>query len=262
MSPPSLGRAAINVIYRAIDQVFDRIKARFLGPHAGPRQIGFIGKINPILNLPGLFKISAIQEGATPDEQRISSLVGIAETYLDSQKERAKAQLVQAVDSFLQESHNAGRDIDFETVLNAKLVDTWKELSTNVKRIITSEASKAQTMGTLEAIAKINASTGIDDPVVYFICVKRDGYPCVECRRLHLLEDNDTPRLWYMSECTHDYGKRGNLFPSLSGQHPNCQCVLATIFPGWGFKNGSLTYIGANHNAILEQRGTAQEKTG
>lgn len=261
MARPSLGRALTNIIYRAVDDVFDRLKLRFLGPNAGPKRLGFIGKINPILNLPGLFKISAIQEGATAGEERLHSLIGIAEKYLDAQKERAKAQLVQNVDSFLQEAHDKGQDIDFETVLSGKLVDTWKVLSTNVKRIVATEATKAQSMGTLEAITKVNAASGIDDPVIYWVCVK-DTALCKECRRLHLMEDGVTPRLWYLSECTHSLGKRGDTAPSLTNQHPDCRCIQATIFSGWGFKGGSLTYVGRDYDAILDQRGVSQKKTG
>ncbi len=253
MAPrPGLGRAAIKTIHKAVENVFARLKARFLGPNSGPRQIGFIGKVNPILNLPGLFKISAIQEGATADEKRLASLIEVAETYLDSQKERAKAQLVQAVDSFIQEAHDRDQDVDLDTVLGGKIIDTWKELATNVKRIVSSESTNAQTMGTLEAIAKVNAYSGIDDPVVYWICV-RDTALCKECKRLHLTPDG-TPRLWYLSECTHSYGKRGDDTPSLSLQHPSCRCILATMVPGFGWKDGSVTYIGNGHNAILDQR--------
>ncbi len=107
-------------------------------------------------------------------------------------------------------------------------------------------------MGTLEAITKINAYSDIDDPVVYWICVK-DTALCKECQRLLLMGDG-TPRLWYLSECTHSYGKRGDSAPSVSGQHPTCRCIMATMITGYGFKDGSITYIGTGHDALLDQR--------
>lgn len=251
-----LTKKAISAISSAIETLFDRVKVRFLGPqYVKPKKIEFKVKTNPVLNLPGLFKLSAVHEGAQADEDRLHSLVHIAETYLDAHKERTKAKVVQAVDSFLQDAQEKGVDTDWETVLGGQLADTWKEVSNNVKRIVTTEATTAQNMGALEAIGKINAAAGIDDPVVYWVCHFVNGYPCPECRRLHLMEDEVTPRLWYRSECKNSYATKGDEAPSLLGQHPNCACKICTLMPGYGHKEGKLEYIGPDHDAILVQRG-------
>jgi hypothetical protein len=80
-----------------------------------------------------------------------------------------------------------------ETVLGGQLADVWGKTTNDVKRMIDTEATGARNMGTLEGIIGVNASEGIEDPMVYFVVV-RDQHLCDECKRLHLLPDETTPR--------------------------------------------------------------------
>jgi hypothetical protein len=41
-----------------------------------------------------------------------------------------------------------------------------------VKRILDTEASNARNMGSLDGIIKVNAFSGIEDPIVYFVVVR------------------------------------------------------------------------------------------
>ncbi len=86
----------------------------------------------------------------------------------------------------------------------------------------------------------------------------RDGVLCEECIRLHLMPDKITPRLWYLSEVDHGYHQHGDDRPSISGEHPNCRCVLTTLVPGFGFRSGEIIWVKAGHQEIDVQRGTGQ----
>jgi hypothetical protein len=59
-----------------------------------------------------------------------------------------------------------------------------------------------------------------------------------------------------MSELSAGYYKRGDKYPSILGNHPNCSCVPFNVPSGWGFdKSGKITFIGINHNEFEKQRG-------
>jgi len=123
-----------------------------------------------------------------------------------------------------------------------------------MRRLIDTEAQNVRNTGVLDGIIKVNAAHDIEDPVIYFVVV-RDNYLCPECKRLHLLEDEKTPRLWYLSELGHGYHKKGQSNPKLGGLHPNCRCSLVPLMPGFGFsKDGFTTFRGTKYDAIKEQR--------
>ena len=95
---------------------------------------------------------------------------------------------------------------------------------------------------------------GDEDPVVYFVTV-RDEHLCAECRRLHLMEDGSTPRLWRSSEVGHAYHKRGDPDPKVHGLHPHCRCTPVSLAPGYGFDAaGRPTFVRLGHDALAEQR--------
>jgi len=96
-------------------------------------------------------------------------------------------------------------------------------------------------VGILEGIVKTNAVAGVEDPTVFFVVV-RDGVLCGECKRLHMLEDGVTPRVWKLSEVGHGYHKKGEQFPKVGGLHPHCRCVLSTLLPGYGFNEGGFVH--------------------
>lgn len=257
MPPPSrrgpvLGKGAVRAIERAVDEVFDRAKVRTLGPQSISKRL-YIG-YNPDLTLPGIFGAASREEGVIPNLETLAQILKITGSYIDSTRERTKARVVKEVQSFLTEAFHAGEEVDIKTVLGGKLTEVWQDARTAMRKIIDSEANNTKNVGILEGIVKINASAGIDDPKVYFVVV-RDRDLCDECRRLHLMPDGRTPRVWKLSELGHGYHKKGEAEPKLGGLHPHCRCTLVTLMPGYGFDpRGFVAFIGTGHDEYAAQR--------
>lgn len=248
-----LSKAAIKYIYKAIDKLFAKVKHIYLGENLPVDKV--IGvRFDHDLSLPGLYESSAKANGTEPSKDTVETLVGIAEAYLDAQKEKAKAQVVKDVSAFLEEARREAIETDLNRVLQGRLVDTWAKMTHDVKTIVQSESQQGRAMGALEGILKINALNGIDDPTVFFV-VNRDEYTCNECMRLHMLENKITPRVWKLSEVGSGYHKRGEENPKVGGLHPNCRCSIVTLGPGWGFnEQGFVTYIDPDHDEFAVQR--------
>lgn len=250
---PTLGPGTIKAIQDLVEELFDKVRARFLGPRIlGGKRIAIT--FNPELTLPGVYGASAMEERVRPDSQTMHGLAKVADGYLQAVKEKTKAQVVKAVDSFLQQAHAQGIKTDVKTVLGGELSKVFGKVTSDVERIVDTELTTARNMGALDGIVKFNASQGIDDPVVYFVTV-RDQHLCEECKRLHLLEDGVTPRVWLLSEVGHNYHKRGEGNPKVGGLHPHCRCSMVTIMQNYGFKNGGVAYIGRDHDEFKRQRG-------
>lgn len=253
--PSLLGKGAIKAIHSALDSLFDKIKARFLGPKSlGGKQIRFTYE-RP-LSIPGLYESGLIADGAKPNLDTLDSLVHVAGGYVDSLRENSKANVVHTIQSFIRDAHQRDIQTDFRTILGGQLADLWQKTSSKLETIVNTEATKVRNVSALEGILEINASKGIEDAVVYWIVVK-DGALCGECRRLHLMGDGHTPRLWYMSEVNQGYHKRGNNSPAIAGPHPRCRCSMVTLLPGYGFDAaGKVEFKKFGYMAIDVQRGT------
>lgn len=253
-----LSFAAIKSIHAAVDVLFDKAKGRFLGPGALPRDkrilLGFEGFQSP-LSLPGVFSAASREEAVLPNDEAVKALMGHVGQYLEAYRAKTKAEVVKRVQAFLQEAHLGGVKTDVSTVLGGELADVWKKTTQDVHRLVETETTSARNLGTMEGILKINASQGIEDPVVYFVVV-RDQHLCTECKRLHLREDGITPRVWRISELGHGYHKRGQAAPKVSGLHPHCRCTLVTLMPGYGFDgDGMVKFISPDHDELERQRG-------
>jgi hypothetical protein len=258
MAKATLPRGAIKVINGAVDRVFDRVLMRFLEKPQGDKRI-VIGP-KPRVTLPSLFRAATASERMKPDEAILASLMEVAKGFLDAQREATKARTVKAVQSWLSEAHASGVDTDLETVLGGELAKVFGKAHDGVRKILDTEASVARNTGTLDGIVKVNAASGIEDPVVYFVIV-RDDDVCDDCMRLHMLDDGITPRVWYLSELGHGYFKKGGDRPCVGGLHPHCRCSLVTLMPGYGFdKGGYVEWIGLDHDELAAQRGTKKRE--
>ncbi len=255
MPPITLSVGARRAISDAVDEVFDRVTARYIGPDAaqrGDKRI-YIGH-RPDLTLQSLYQAAAQEERTKGDPASIVSLVDTAKGYLDLNRQTTKMRIVRTVEAFLRNAEATGVKTDLKTVLGGQLADVWTSTAAGVTKILDTEATRARNMGTLEGIVKVNAASGIEDPLIYFITV-RDGERCEECTKVHLLPDEITPRLWKFSEIEHGYHVRGVDKPSWSGMHPHCRCTPATLMPRYGFdKAGMVTYVGGDHSEWDKQR--------
>jgi hypothetical protein len=248
-----LTKRAVRAIQLAVDKLFDRVKARALGPDAvsrrGDKKIFVVHK--PALTIPGIYKQAAAEEATKPNDRVMHSLVEVATSYLDAERERTKARTIHAVNAWLA----SNPDADARTVLEGELAGVAKQVIESVVKIVDSTATVARNMGTLEGISKAAASRDVEDPVVYFVVV-RDQSLCKECRTLHLLPDGVTPRVFRLSEVSQGFHKRGDKSPSIGGLHPHCRCTIASLVPGYGFgPSGMVRFVDVGHDELAAQRG-------
>ncbi len=249
---PALTRGGIKAIHDHLDDLFDKLKVKLIGPQSVPKSVR-IGVIHEF-TLPGLFAAAAAEEGVAPHFDSLVAALGIADSYIEAYRDIAKARVVREVQAFLTDAENKGIKTDIQTVLGGKLSDVWTDVSDSVHQIVDSEANAVKNLGITEGIIQMNAESSIDDPVVYFVVV-RDEHTCSECKRLHLMGDGHTPRLWYMSEIGSGYHKKGDDTPKFGGLHPHCRCTLAGILPGYGFGDGgSQEYKRQGYDAMAVQR--------
>lgn len=245
------GKKAIKALNNIIDTLFFGLKGRFLGPEylkdKGNKSIIISSSYNPELTLSSIYKRAAIDEAAKPDPEVLAGLMSVAEGYLDSQKEKTKAKILNKITQAINEEFP-------RAVIEKELASVWEDTSNELIRIAESEANTAKNIGILEGIVKVNAISGIDDPTVAFLG-PNDTDTCEECKRVLLLPDKITPRVFKLSEVSHGYHKRGTDTPSMSGMHPRCRHSIATVMPGYGFKGGSIAFIALDHDEYRAQRG-------
>jgi hypothetical protein len=196
---------------------------------------------------------SAVEaENGSPSDQTLANLLEVVQNYIEAYRSVAKAKVLKEVQSFLEETERKAIKTDVETVLGGRLSEVWRDVSDSVNQMVEAETNTAKNVGCMEGIA---ATSGSDDPVVFFVVV-RDDILCDECKRLHLMGDGHTPRLYYMSEVGSAYHKKGDHDPKIGGLHPRCRCSLANCPPGWGFDaGGMLEWKGPGYSAIDVQRG-------
>lgn len=248
----SLGKGVIKGIEKAVGKLFANLKTRVLGGWGQPKGIRIA--FNRDLTLPALFEAANREERNAPSEPLLDSILHSADGYLTALEQTTTTQVVKNVESFIKNAHASGKDIDFEQLLHGQLMDVLGKAKAGVRKIVDTEATGVRNLGTLDGIEKVNAAHGIPDPVVYFVVV-RDNALCGECKRLHLLPDQITPRLWKQSDLDHNYHKKGEDRPSISGEHPHCRCSLVTLLPGFGFnQDGHVIYIGSGHDEYARQQ--------
>lgn len=249
-----LGKGATRKIKSAIDDLYDKVKVRFLGPNAAGKRIFITFDRN--LSLPGIFEAGSTEESVNPDLEVLTSLIRVAQDYLDASRERMKAKVIHSINGALAEAKHSGgmsRD-DFRGLVNTKLTEVWSEAANSVHTIVDTEINHTKNVSILDGIVGANLRAGIDDPTVYFVVV-RDEDLCDECKRLHLMPDGKTPRLWKLSEVSHGYHKKGEDSPSIGGLHPHCRCSLVTLMPGFGFtKDGFVSYKKMGYDGLEAQR--------
>jgi len=236
----------IKSIKSQIDKIYEDLKVASIGE----------GIHADYLSLTGLFNSASREEKNIPNDNSLKSLIKVTEGYINSQKELTKAKVIQSIDAALKDAQN--KDIGpsgVQDLILSNLVKVFDKASSDMRRIIDTEANGIKNMGLLDGILKVNAAYGIEDPIVYFSCVW-DDLTCKECLRLHFHNGGPDFRLWKLSELKAGYAKRGDSEPSSLGQHPGCRSSLASLLPGMGFNGaGIVVYVGSGHSEINKQRG-------
>lgn len=253
MATISLLPAAIRLLDDQVDEIFDGLIARLLG-HAFTGKNMYIAH-DPKNSLPGIFAQAAENEGGRVDIHMLTGVASIARDYLIKNREEAKAKTKNIVNALLSDlSHGKINQDEFRNRVDSALIDLWGAVKSNVERVVLTENEHAATAGTKTGIEQMNDTLGIDDPVVFFIPIK-DKDLCSECKRVHLLEDLVTPRVWLSSEVSANYHVKGENFPSWNLMHPHCRCALSTLIPGFGFDgNGRVSFIATGFDELKYQR--------
>lgn len=236
-------------IQEALEKLFARAKELLLGHEAKTISI------RNATTIPDLYAAAALDGDAEPNQHVIGTIRSVTESYLDAQKHAAAARVTATIDAVLRDAERAGEPEQLDDAIGEALADVWGKISAGVERVVETQAQQGRAMGTTEAISKMADQAGDDDPTVFFITV-RDQHLCDECRRLHLLPDGVTPRVWKMSEVGAGYHRRGEHNPKLCGLHPHCRCSLAYLAKGYGFGvGGRVAYISPDHDEFKAQRG-------
>lgn len=252
-----LPKSLIDKVQSSVEEVYAKIKARFLGTEYQKKGIEF--KATNMLE--EFYRDIAEREGVEePSEDNIDTLKRVAESYLDASKEKATAQVLNAVQSSIRQAVLSGETKGIGTALEGALTEVWANATTHVHTILDSEINTTKNISIMDGIVQSNAVVGVEDPVVVFVIV-RDGNACKECVRLHMMPDGITPRCWYLSEVGSGYHKKGENNPKMGGLHPHCRCVMSTVMPGFGFNAaGRVTFIAPNHSEIEKQRGLGKSE--
>jgi hypothetical protein len=240
-----------NLILSAVDQLFERLKARYFGPD--PRKRYALGgkklTFNHKLTAPTLYEAVGRETNTKSNHDTLAPVLKVAEAYIDAVKEKTKARALNEVTTFVNENPKT----DYKTALGGKLSEIYGEAHHDIKRIVETETQLIHNVGVLEAAGKVFALKNLKEPIVFWVCV-HDSSLCKECARLHLLPDGITPRVWLQSEVGAGYHKRGDPNPKMI-LHPNDRCVMSFLLPGFGFDgSGKITYVGPEHNEFAKQR--------
>lgn len=247
----SSGKESIN---KVVEGIFDRIALQFIGDIPRLKEVKrLIISYQPNYGLSHLFvQAMANKKPNSIEQDFLKSLLESADGYIESLKNRTKSSVAERIDGLAREASVQKRKLteeEVQTVIDEEMRRAKSALAT----IIEAESTKFRNLGTMVEISKVSASVGDDDPTVFFVVIK-DQTTCKECVRLHLMEDQVTPRLWKFSDLGQAYHKRGNDKPSAFGLHPHCRCTLTYLCKGFGFdKNGRLQYQEEGFDAHSEQ---------
>lgn len=250
---PRLSQGATIELERRVDELFNRLLTRLLGGSFSGKHLYIT--TDPFLSIPQLFAQAVTEEGGNLDHDLLQGIADVTKNLVDSQRATAKAVTVRRVNALLADV-KAGRlkPEFFRNAVESELVDTWGRITSSVERVVNTESQHVVTMGLNEGITHINALRGIDDPVVGFL-VKNDAALCAECRKVHLMPDGITPRLWYHSEVSADYHQRGEDKPSFHLAHPNCFTGDVRIFTDRGIVDiETLFREGGNLGVVVDDR--------
>lgn len=247
----SSGKEAIEI---AISKMFDSLAYKLLGNIPKLRNKSPFFGSSPKMSLAHIF-IEALG-GKEPnhfEKDALRSILNSSYGYIESLKHKTSSNVVEAVDALVKEAKTGRGYVSSGEVANTIAVEMEKARS-HMKLIAEAETTKSRNMGHTMEIAGNAKNQGIEDPTVFFIIV-RDNVTCSECLRLHMMPDGVIPRVWKLSELSMGWHKRGEDHPSACSLHPGCRCSLSQLSPGWGFKNGFVSFISLDYDEYAVQRG-------
>lgn len=248
----SSGKESISI---AVESMFDRLAYNLLGniPKLRNKKLEFFGS-QPKFSLAHIFlQAMGNREPNIFEKEVLRGILNSSHRFIESLKNKTVSNVVESIDALVKESKIQNSHVSSAQV--AELISTQMESARgHMKLIAEAETTKTRNLAHTMEISGDAKNQGIEDPTVFFIIV-RDGKACPECIRLHMLPDGITPKAYKMGDLSMGYHKRGDDRPSACGEHPFCRCSLSQLSPGWGFKNGFVSFISLNHDEYAAQRG-------
>jgi hypothetical protein len=242
-------------IGKTVDNMFDNIALQLIGeiPRLRNKKLAIVS-MEHHYGLANLF-VKAMQDKVPTqlEQELLKGLLVSADGYIESLKNKTRSNVAEAMDGIARTAKMNKMKVSEEQVA-AVLKEEMTKARAHMMAIVESEASKLRNLGTLMNISRMATSVNDDDPSVFFVVVK-DGATCKECIRLHLMEDEITPKVYRISELKQGYHKRGENNPSAFGLHPHCRCTIVYLSKGFAFnKEGKTTYHSENYDAYKDQR--------
>lgn len=249
----SSGKDAIAI---AVDKMFDQLAYNLLGNIPKLRDRSPFFSSAPKFSLANIF-IQAIggKEPNIFEKEVLKGILNSSFRFIEGLKHKTSSNIVESVDALVKEAKIKNGYVGTAEIASVMAQEMDKARG-HMKLIAEAETTKTRNMGYAMEIADKSEKQGVEDPTVFFIIV-RDGKACKECIRLHMLPDGNTPKVYKMSELSMGYHKRGEDRPSACGEHPFCRCSLSQLSPGWGFKNGFVSFISLDYDEYTEQRNAA-----
>jgi hypothetical protein len=247
----SSGKESIN---RVVEDIFDKIALQLIGdiPKLKYKKLLLISS-TPNFGLANLFVQAMSNKTPNAIEQdALKSLLESSFGYIESLKSKTRSNVTERVDGLVKEAKARDQKVS-ENQVQQVIDEELAKARAHLKAIVESESTKLRNVGSAMDISRVAASSGDDDPTVFFVVVK-DSRTCEECKRLHLNPDG-TPKVWRFSELKQGYHKRGEDSPSAFGLHPHCRCTLTYLSKGFGFdKKGKVTFKSTSHDEFSSQR--------
>lgn len=254
-----------------IKQAFDTLRLNLLGPSHFSKALTFsVKKFDPHTTIAANYMAANALNAADPDaidKDSIKKLQAMASHYIDSIEQKSLTDINHVINANYNnlevKAKLSGQKVEDlirteagEEILkniNTELKDKKEKMETAVTALVNNELHTAQNYGALDGIISVSNSIGIEDPSIIKIGVL-DENRCKYCWKLWTLEDKITPKVYKLSELTGSPGHWKNPTASVSPTHVNCRDILVAIFPGFGFKEGKLAYIGKDHNEYEHQK--------
>lgn len=188
----------------------------------------------------------------TIEEEIFKQMISSANSYVESLKEKTKAQVQNSVSNYYIEQSLRNEEPKAED-LRELIRGHLDKAQTHFNVIANAESNKIRNVATAMKIKKMSDERGVSRPMVFFNPILDDRND-PETFRLHLLPDRVTPRIYYLDEIENKYHKKGDKWPKLAGTSPNCRCVLSVYQIGYGWDNGKLVYKHEGYNELERQR--------
>ena len=242
-------------IRSSIEKLFDRSALMLVGPIPKlQKKMPYLVGFTAMIGLANLFVESMNNKPLNSIEEAVlKGLLEGANNYVDVLKEKTVNDVVQKIEGVARQAQMSGERIPQEEIQKI-LSEEFSKAKSHLEKIAAAETTKVRNIGATMDITRASALEGETDPVVGF-AVTNGSKACDCCKKIHLMEDGVTPRLYKLSEVSAGYYKKGDKYPSLAGLHPNCFCSLFRVPKDWGFDgNGHMVFVGIGHDELANQR--------